>query len=135
MFVSPSDKNVERENAFESSADDNDGREKEDVEEAVFAVGKKDPPDLKRHEATRGDDARRRTWCHHLFVVVCAGIFFGACIILSSSSTARYAPVVHRVHDNVKSMYDAHKKAKLEYLNSYREAYLESSLARRKEEE
>ena len=112
-----------------------DDDEKEDVEEAVLRSVKRTPPDLKRHEATRGDDARRRTWCHHLFVVVCAGIFIGTCIILSSSSTARYAPVVHRVHDNVKSMYDAHKKAKLEYLNSYREAYLESILARRKEEE
>ena len=120
-----------------SRADGAEKTKKEDVEEAVFAVGKK--KHSKCHEAQGDDDdddddddARRGKRCH---LSVCAGIFIGACIILSLSSTARYTPVVHRVHDNVKSMYNAHKKAKQEYLNSYREAYSESILERRKEEE
>ena len=115
-----------------SRADGAEKTKKEDVEEAVFAVDKK--KHSKCHEAQGDDDDARRGnfWCH---LSVCAGIFIGACIILSLSSTARYTPVVHRVHDNVKSMYNAHKKAKQEYLNSYREAYSESILERRKEEE
>ena len=106
-----------------SRADGAEKTKKEDVEEAVFAVGKK--KHSKCHEAQGDDDDARRGnfWCH---LSVCAGIFIGAVLILSLSSTARYTPVVHRVHDNVKSMYNAHKKAKQEYLNSYREAYSES---------
>ena len=103
-----------------SRADGAEKTKKEDVEEAVFAVGKK--KHSKCHEAQGDDDddddARRGNfWCH---LSVCAGIFIGAVLILSLSSTARYTPVVHRVHDNVKSMYNAHKKAKQEYLMAER---------------
>jgi len=55
--------------------------------------------------------------------LLCLGIFVG--VVLSSSKTSTAAQKVHR---NIRTAYGAHKKAKKRYLETYREAYLESML-------
>jgi len=103
--------------AVAAKSSDGDVRDEEYAQEAAVKSSS-------ISETTRSNETNPTAW----ILLLCAGIVVG--VVLSSSIRTKQPPkTLQRLHKNVESAYRAHKKAKHDYLKSYRKAYLESVLA------